>query len=96
MHGYSFSPNGGLTIAQIGELVNRAPEAAYLNHLISAGFKDLQSLAVSKSINKRVAYIIWKDPYLFAGRDTFIDDILRKAGGSQTDLDYIEQTSWIL
>jgi len=25
-----------------------------------------------------------------------IDDILRKAGGSQTELDYIEQTSWIL
>ena len=25
-----------------------------------------------------------------------IDDILRKAGGSQTELDYVEQTSWIL
>ena len=25
-----------------------------------------------------------------------IDDILRKAGGSQTDIDYIEQTSWVL
>ena len=68
------------TIEQIGELVNRSPEAAYLNHLILAGFTDLQTLAVSKSINKRVAYMIWKGPYLFAGRDTFIDDILRKIG----------------
>jgi type I restriction enzyme M protein len=25
-----------------------------------------------------------------------IDDLLRKAGGSQTELDYVEQTSWIL
>ena len=25
-----------------------------------------------------------------------IDDILRKAGGSQTELDYVEQTSWVL
>lgn len=25
-----------------------------------------------------------------------IDDILRKAGGYQTELDYVEQTSWIL
>lgn len=25
-----------------------------------------------------------------------VDDILRKAGGSQTELDYVEQTSWIL
>ncbi len=68
------------TIEQIGELVNKAPEAAYLNHLIHAGFTDLQSLAVSKGVNKTVAYLIWKDPYLAAGGDTFIDDILRKIG----------------
>lgn len=69
-----------LTISQIGELVNREPEAAYLNHLINAGFTDLQALALSKNIKQSVAYLIWKDPYLFAGRDTFIDDILRKIG----------------
>ncbi len=68
------------TIEEIGNLVDRAPEAAYLNHLILAGFTDLQSLAVTKNINKSVAYIIWKDPYLFAGSTTFIDDILRKIG----------------
>lgn len=67
-------------ITKIGELVNREPEAAYLNHLISAGFKDLQTLAVSKGINQSVAYLIWKDPYMVAGRNTFIDDILRKIG----------------
>ena len=67
-------------IEKIGELVNRAPEAAYLNHLIHAGFTDLQALALSKNINKRVAYLIWKDPYLFAGQDTFINDVLRKIG----------------
>lgn len=67
-------------IAQIGELVNREPEAAYLNHLINAGFKDLQALAVSKGINQTIAYLIWKDPYMVAGRNTFIDDILRKIG----------------
>ncbi|TKC01196.1 ABC transporter substrate-binding protein [Pedobacter cryotolerans] len=69
-----------LTINQIGELVDRAPEAAYLNHLINAGFKDLQTLAVEKNINQTVAYLIWKDPYMFAGKNTFIDDILRKIG----------------
>lgn len=68
------------TITQIGELVNREPEAAYLNHLINTGFKDLQTLALSKSIDKSVAYLIWKDPYMVAGRNTFIDDILRKIG----------------
>lgn len=68
------------TITQIGEIVNREPEAAYLNHLINAGFTDLQALALTKGINQTVAYLIWKDPYMFAGRNTFIDDILRKIG----------------
>lgn len=68
------------TIEQIGQLVDRSPEASYLNHLILAGFTDLQALALTKNINKRVAYVIWKDPYLMAGRNTFIDDIMRKIG----------------
>lgn len=68
------------TIAQIGELVDRAPEAAYLNHLINTGFTDLQTLAVTKNIDKTVAYLIWKDPFMTAGTNTFIDDILRKIG----------------
>ena len=67
-------------ISQIGELVNREPEAAYLNHLINAGFTDLQTLAVTKKIDKTFAYLIWKDPYMVAGKATFIDDILRKIG----------------
>ncbi len=68
------------TISDIGALVDRQPEAAYLNHLINAGFSDLQTLALSKGIDQTAAYVIWKDPYMFAGRNTFIDDILRKIG----------------
>ena len=67
-------------ISLLGELVNKQPEAAYINHLINAGFTDLQALALSKNINQSVAYLIWKDPYMYAGRQTFIDDILRKIG----------------
>ena len=68
------------TIQLIGEMVDRGPEAAYLNHLINAGFTDLQTLALNHGINQSVAYVIWKDPYMFAGRNTFIDDVLRKIG----------------
>lgn len=68
------------TITQIAELVDREPEAAYLNHLINAGFTDLQTLALQQRIDKRVAYIIWKGPYMLAGRNTFINDILTKNG----------------
>lgn len=68
------------TIADVGNLVDRQPEATYLNHLISAGFRDLQTLALEKAIDKTVGYMIWKSPYMLAGRNTFIDDILRKVG----------------
>lgn len=68
------------TIADIGALVDRQPEATYLNHLIGAGFRDLQTLALEKAIDKTAAYLIWKDPYMLAGRATFINDILQKIG----------------
>ncbi|MFD2581296.1 ABC transporter substrate-binding protein [Pedobacter vanadiisoli] len=64
------------TINEIGALVNREPEAGYLNHLISAGFNDLKTLALQNHINKKVAYLIWRKPYMVAGKNTFIDDIL--------------------
>lgn len=67
-------------ITDIGSLVDRAPEANYLNHLITAGFRDLQTLALQKGINKTAAYIIWKEPYMLAGPQTFIHDVLTKIG----------------
>lgn len=69
-----------LMITQIGEIVDREPEAAYLNFLINAGFTDLQTLALQHGIAKRVAYVIWKNPYMLAGKDTFINDLLLKNG----------------
>ncbi|TCD26264.1 cobalamin-binding protein [Pedobacter psychrodurus] len=64
------------TIGQIGALVDREPEAGYLNHLISAGFNDLKILALQHHIDKKVAYLIWRKPYMAAGKNTFIDDTL--------------------
>jgi ABC-type Fe3+-hydroxamate transport system substrate-binding protein len=67
-------------IVQVGELLDRAPEAAYLNHLIQSGFTDLQQLALENTKLKKVAYLVWKDPYMYVGRDTFINSILNVAG----------------
>src|SRR5690606_31445037 len=67
-------------IVQIGELVDRAPEAGYLNYLITAGFNDLQTLALQNNIDKKVAYLIWRQPYMVAGYDTFINDLLAVNG----------------
>ena len=68
------------TITEIGELVDRAPEASYLNHLISAGFSDLKTLALQNNIDKKVAYLIWRKPFMAAGKNTFIDDVLLTNG----------------
>lgn len=68
------------TITQIGELVNREPEASYLNHLISAGFNDLKTLALQNNIDRKVAYLIWRKPFMAAGKNTFIDDVLMTNG----------------
>ena len=68
------------TITEIGSLVDRAPEAAYLNHLIAAGFNDLKTLALQNGINKKVAYLIWRKPFMAAGKNTFIDNVLLTNG----------------
>jgi ABC-type Fe3+-hydroxamate transport system substrate-binding protein len=67
-------------ISLFGGFLDRKPESDYLNHLIHAGFTDLQQLAVEKGLRKKVAYLIWKDPYMFAGTNTFINNMLSKAG----------------
>lgn len=67
-------------IKTIGDLVCRSPEAGYLIHLITAGFNDLQVLAGQRGIDIPVLYMIWKKPFMSAGRDTFIDDVLRRIG----------------
>jgi ABC-type Fe3+-hydroxamate transport system substrate-binding protein len=67
-------------ITSFGLLLDKQPEASYLNYLITAGFTDLQKLAETHGFNKRAAYMIWKDPYMFAGTNTFINDLLKITG----------------
>ncbi|UKT62201.1 helical backbone metal receptor [Pedobacter mucosus] len=68
------------TIMEIGALVDKEPEANYLNHLIYAGFRDLKMLALQNKIDRKVAYLIWRKPYMAAGKNTFIDDVLLSNG----------------
>ncbi len=68
------------TIADIGRLVNREAEAAYINHLIQHGFRDLALLASIQNKKPSVAYCIWKDPYMFVGPNTFVHHILETVG----------------
>lgn len=61
-------------IREVGELVNRREQAGALVTDI------LNGMAGIKKQKKRVAYLIWKNPYMVAGGDTFIHAMLEACG----------------
>lgn len=63
-------------IKQIGELTGRTEKAAVIADDINEQFLSLNI----KHKPVRTAYFIWKDPYMLAGKQTFIDDILSRGG----------------
>jgi ABC-type Fe3+-hydroxamate transport system substrate-binding protein len=63
-------------IGKVGELVNRTTEAKLLIGAIKKQFNEF----VAPSLNLQAAYLIWRKPYMVAGKGTFIDDMLQKCG----------------
>lgn len=63
-------------IKQIGELTGRSEKANVIADDINKQFLNLNK----KQKLVRTAYFIWKDPYMLAGKQTFIDDMLNRAG----------------
>jgi ABC-type Fe3+-hydroxamate transport system substrate-binding protein len=64
-------------IGSIGQITGKNSEAAVLTNKIAT---DLQFLATREKQILRTAYLIWKDPYMAAGGDTFISDVMHLAG----------------
>lgn len=64
-------------IVDIGHCCHRQQQAEALVALIKERF---QELAKMKTARKRAAYFIWRDPWMVAGGDTYINDMLWKAG----------------
>ena len=62
-------------ISELGTLLNKEELAKDFNHKIDSVFTDIK---VSKP--KKVAYLIWKNPYMTVGSDTFINEVLDKLG----------------
>lgn len=64
-------------IEQLGALTGKSEKANNIKQTINKSFQEL-----SKEIKSltRVAYLIWKDPYMTVGGDTFIHDLLQRAG----------------
>jgi len=61
-------------MSDIGELTNKQTEANSIISNIKSNFLDL------KQVQKNVLYLIWREPYMLAGQDTFINHILNKCG----------------
>ncbi|OEK03582.1 cobalamin-binding protein [Roseivirga sp. 4D4] len=63
-------------IEAVGGLVGKGEEAQDLVNEIQEGFS-----AIAPSPSKpSVIYLIWKDPYMAAGKDTFIDNMISTIG----------------
>ena len=63
-------------IRAVGEIVNKKREAGDIADRIIENFKSIPVPAQ----NLKTCYLIWKDPYMTIGGDTFIHDMLKHAG----------------
>ncbi|WP_295720403.1 helical backbone metal receptor [Mucilaginibacter sp.] len=63
-------------IRGVGLIVDRRREAEILCSEISLGFNTL----LLPRLNLRVAYLIWRKPYMVAAKQTYIDSLLQKCG----------------
>ena len=63
-------------IKQLGDIFNKKTEAERIINLTDDLFENLNN----KFNNKRVLYLIWKNPLMTVGNDTFIHEIISKIG----------------
>ncbi|WP_062059810.1 ABC transporter substrate-binding protein [Aquimarina longa] len=66
-------------IEQYGDIFDKKTEASILISEILIQRKSFENY-ICKRPQKRVAYFIWKDPYMAVGRNTFVDYMLKING----------------
>lgn len=70
-------PSALQMIRDVGQWVGREEQAAALVTEIRAVFEELESKPKS---GEHVLYLIWRKPYMSVGHDTFIHDMISRAG----------------
>lgn len=65
-------------ITAIGYITTKSSEAALLNTQITTRFKNL--LSIKNNLQITVCYLIWREPYMTVGGDTFIHSMLEICG----------------
>ncbi len=68
-------PEAFQMMTEVGILTEKRAEAEQLVGNIAAAFGKLANLPI-----QRVLYLIWRNPYMAAGTDTFIHSLLQQAG----------------
>lgn len=63
-------------IESVGEIVNKQFKAKQVTDRIKENFAQLQT----SNSQLQTCYLIWKEPYMTVGGDTFINDMLSRAG----------------
>lgn len=62
-------------ISKIGTITDRQQQAGKITGQINQNFSNINSIN-----GIRTLYLIWKDPFMAAGCDTFINDMMRRCG----------------
>lgn len=65
-------------IDSVGKLVNEAQKAKALTESVRQKFKKIDN-RILKNENK-VAYFIWRKPYMVVGKNNYINDIIKRMG----------------
>lgn len=65
---------------QVGEICGKSQKAAEIVQSIKSQFETFENPSRSGLFSPKVIYLIWKNPYLIAGKNTFIDDMLQRCG----------------
>ncbi|MBA5791881.1 ABC transporter substrate-binding protein [Flavobacterium sp. xlx-214] len=64
------------TISDFGTIFKRTTDAKKWIEKIDFAHKDFQTFMIDKAWQK-AAYLIWREPYMAAGSDTFINEMLK-------------------
>ncbi len=67
-------------IEKIGQLTHTHSKSTEIKNKIESDFLHLHS--TNQPINKSTLYLIWRNPYISVGGDTFINEMIEKAGFS--------------
>lgn len=68
-------------IASVGEITNNQSRAKQITDQIQENFSQLQTTIPIAIGNKlQTCYLIWKDPYMTVGGDTFINNMMEYGG----------------